>query len=72
MQTKLNQLVISALKRNPQTAPLHLGVSIQGYQVVIAGEVPDTRLVDEILTTVKMVSPHLQVQSQLTVAPALA
>ncbi|MFP4321126.1 MAG: hypothetical protein ACLFTK_01590 [Anaerolineales bacterium] len=75
MQTKLHQLVISALKRNPRTAYLNVAVAIVGYDVVVSGQVPNTRLADEVITTVEGVSPHLRVSSQLETRnqrPALA
>jgi hypothetical protein len=67
MHAKLHQLVISALKRNHRTANLSLKVSLNGYQVTVAGEVASESLADEILTTVQAVSPMLKVRSQIKV-----
>lgn len=76
MQNKLRQLVISALKRNEYTAHLPLRVSVRGYDVVISGQVASDKTAHEVLNTVKRVSPHLRVQSDLHVAvqnsPALS
>jgi hypothetical protein len=73
MHTKLRQLVISALKRNDQTAKLPLTISLKHYQVVVSGEVASDKTAQEVVNTIESVSPYLQVQSRLTIAerPAL-
>lgn len=67
MQNKLRQLVISALKRNERTTRLPLNVMVNGYEVVVSGQVDSEHLVEETVRTIQGVSPHLRVHPRLTI-----
>jgi hypothetical protein len=67
MQNKLRQLIIIALKRNHLTRDLPIAVSIRGYQVTVSGSVPSRALHYEVINTVEAVSPHLRLESLISV-----
>jgi osmotically-inducible protein OsmY len=67
MQTKLRQLVISALRRNDHTTHLPISLQMSKYQVIVQGEVPTPQDAQEVIQTIKSVSTLLKVQDYLRI-----
>lgn len=67
MQTKLRQLVVSALRRNDHTTHLPISLSISKYQVIVQGEVPTPQDAQEVIQTIKSVSTLLEVRDHLRI-----
>jgi osmotically-inducible protein OsmY len=67
MQTKLRQLVISALRRNDHTTHLPISLQMSQYQVIVQGEVPTPQDAQEVIQTIKSVSTLLEVQDYLRI-----
>jgi len=68
MQSKLRQLIITALKRNELTAPLDIYVQLnRGHEVTLSGYAPNATSLYEAIATIESVSPYLRVINHVEV-----